>query len=252
PEAADILSKTKKGSKERSQTMHKMIEAGFVTCSVKTLQRLMKEKDEGRLVPNNGWGMSKGGRKRKFSELEVTDYIKTIQPGQSIGFEEIRNAISSAQKKRVEEAGGVQLVSQNVSRGTVSNYKTAVAMHQRTSCTQSVTEKNRNRTTALHSLRAGVCLTALDDAFAYVPAFCRSDGTELSGGAAEEGHTGRPARPSGSGTPSINNKSDVEQCRWLTLLCSRRHGPKPTGARRFLPRDDVGRCHLLFDRHESQ
>ena len=169
PEAAEILSKTEKGSSVRTRTMSKMIKTGVAPTSFRTLRRIMKEKDEGRLVLDNGWGQPKGGRKRKMNDGEIIDYISSIKTGQSIGKKEISEALTQAHKKRVIRSGGVPIVAQKVSYGTVVNYKTEFAMHPKMSCTQCVTDKNRARITAMESLRGAVGLLGLVATTHFIP-----------------------------------------------------------------------------------
>ena len=66
-------------------------------------------------------------------------------------------------------SGRVPLISQNLSYGTVVNYRTEVAMHQQMSCTQCVTDKNRARITAMESLRGAVGLLGLVATTHFIP-----------------------------------------------------------------------------------
>ncbi|EJK74278.1 hypothetical protein THAOC_04053 [Thalassiosira oceanica] len=117
--------------------------------------------DKKELIRNDGWGKPKGGRKRKMNNDEISNYISTLKPGQSIGQKEVREAIVQTHKRRVIEAGGVPLQEAQVSHGTVINYKTEIAMNQMMSSTQCVTEKNRNRITAMGSFRGAVGMLGL-------------------------------------------------------------------------------------------
>ncbi|EJK55524.1 hypothetical protein THAOC_24740, partial [Thalassiosira oceanica] len=86
--------------------MSKMIKTKFVPASIRTLQRMATALDKKELIRNDGWGKPKGGRKRKMNNDEISNYISTLKPGQSIGQKEPASSAIPAKLRAVASLDG--------------------------------------------------------------------------------------------------------------------------------------------------
>ncbi|EJK60438.1 hypothetical protein THAOC_19212 [Thalassiosira oceanica] len=89
PEAVNWLTEhTAKKTTRRARAIDLMIKLGYAPASVRTLQRLLKSKEQGDLVLDDGWGDSASGRKRKMTESDLDEVVSTLTAGETTGLKE--------------------------------------------------------------------------------------------------------------------------------------------------------------------
>jgi len=164
-EAALILVKTDKGSKERALMMNKMIRLDWAPTTPRTLQRLLSQLESGELVLDTAWkgnGHNGGGRKRALTTDGIDNLVSKWNRGEAHGLDSISDAIIEERKDLIRRSGGVPVnVNESLGRTTISNYRTTIANHAGVSIVNKATGKSKTRVVAERSHRRLACFIGL-------------------------------------------------------------------------------------------
>ena len=135
--------------------MDKMISSGYAPTTVLYLQKLLKMREDGKIIIDDEW-QSKG-RKRLLPTSVVNSFVNGMKLGESNGARNIEHAIQNYQVNQIKESGFVPLVlSKKYSASTIRNYTCEVVSHGGVSLCQKAIAKSQSRKDAENSVRCVV------------------------------------------------------------------------------------------------
>jgi len=169
-EAAKILSTTHANTKERGALMRKIAkhQKKFgVPCHERTLQRLMKQFDAGKLI----YGDFVHGRPPIATDREIAEAVAHFQKhnGGSLTKDEVKHIICKARNDRLEAAGFKVIIADDVSDQSVANYTAYIAIQPGISIAETTTVKTSTRFAAENSIRGSISLLAIIASTHFIP-----------------------------------------------------------------------------------